>query len=235
MIPLPSTTRPTSRWPRVLALAAGLACIGPDPARAITGGEVIERMQRSFDKAKTFSARFEKRFHWAVLDRQLVRRGRLYTRRPGQFRVEMEDGDLVVADGQAIWAHSRDNEQVVVSAYDGELRTPWEILVEYADSFAPVAMEETEIDGRDCYLVTLQPRPDAAYMAGGSQVTRMRIWVDEDKWHLLQVEQLEANDDVRTYVLKDHRINKKLDERLFRFEPPDGVEVIDRRPAPAGS
>jgi len=228
---------PTSLVPRrslVLALLVPLACIAAGPARAITGGEVIERMQGSFDKAKTFSAHFEKRFHWAALDRQLVRHGRLYVRRPGQFRVEMEDGDLVVADGQAIWAHSGENMQVVVSAYEGELRTPWEILVDYADSFAPVAVEETRFDGRDCYLVTLRPRPDAAFTAGGAQVTRLRIWVDQDKWRLLQVEQLEANDDVRTYLLKDHRTNKKLEDGLFRYEPPEGVEVIDRRPAAAG-
>jgi len=212
---------------------AALLCLAAAPARALTGVEVIERMQRSFDKAKTFSVHFEKRFHWAVLDRNLVRHGQLYTRRPGQFRVEVEDGDLVVADGQAIWAYSAENEQVVVSSYAGELRTPWEILVEYADSFAPVAVEQTELGGRDCYLVTLQPRPGAAHSAAGNQVRRMRIWVDEDKWHLLQAEQLEANDDVRTYVLKGHRTNKKLDDELFRYEPPDGVEVIDRRPAAA--
>lgn len=211
----------------LLALVAG-------PAQAITGGEVIERMQRSFDKARTLSVRFEKRFHWAVLDRQLVRHGQLYTRRPGQFRVEVEGGDLVVADGQTIWAYSGENAQVVVSPYEGALRTPWEILVEYADSFAPVAVEETEVDGRDCYLVTLRPRPGAAYTAGGAQVKRMRIWVDGKKWHLLQVEQLEANDDVRTYVLKGHRTNKKLDDGLFQYEPSAGVEVIDRRPAPTG-
>jgi len=220
--------------PGLLLCLALCAWIAPAPAGAITGGEVIERMQRSFAKAKTFSARFEKHFHWAVLDRQLVRHGRLYTRRPGQFRVEVGDGDLVVADGQAIWAYSEENEQVVVSPYAGDLRTPWEILVEYADSFAPVAVEESEIGGRDCYLVTLQPRPDAAYTSGGTQVRRMRIWVDEDKWHLLQVEQVEANDDVRTYVLTDHRVNKKLDDELFTYEPSAEVEIIDRRPTPPG-
>ncbi|MFH1568287.1 MAG: outer membrane lipoprotein carrier protein LolA [Gemmatimonadota bacterium] len=219
------------RW----LLAAALAWAMARPAGAITGGEVIEHMQSTFAKASTYSARFERRFYWAVLDRQMVRQGHLYTRKPSQFRVEVEGGDLVVADGKAIWAYAAESRQVVVSPYAGELRTPWEILVEYADSFSPVAVEETALDGRDCYLVTLSPRPDAAYTAAGAQVTRMRVWVERKGWQLLQVEQLEANDDVRTYVLRDHRVGKKLDEALFRFQPPDGVEVIDRREAgPAG-
>ena len=44
------------------------------------------------------------------------------------------------------------------------------------------------------------------------------------------VEIAAAYDDARTYILKDHRAGKKLDDDLFVFEPPDGVEVIDRRP-----
>jgi len=186
-------------------------------------------MQRSFAKAKTFSAKVEKRFHWAVLDRQLTRRGRIHTRQPDQYRLEMEDGDLVVADGEAIWAYIHQNQQAVVSPYEGDLRTPWEILVEYAEAFAPVAVAETELGGRECYLITLSPRPDATYVASG-QVTRMRIWIDRRDWLLLQVEQLETNDDLHTYVLSDHRLNKKLDDDLFRYAPAADVELIDRRP-----
>jgi len=214
-------------WGWALVVLAFVAC-AQSPVAAMTGAEAIARMHRNFAKAKTFSAKFEKRFHWAVLDRHLTRRGRIYTRQPNQYRREMEDGDLVVADGEAIWAYIHQNQQVVVNTYEGELRTPWEILVEYAEAFAPVAIEETEVGGQDCYLITLRPRPDASYVASG-QVTRMRLWIDRRDWFLLQVEQLEANDDVHTYVLSDHRTNKKLDDDLFRYAPAADVELIDRR------
>lgn len=218
------------RWPREWVLVVLTLVVGAQsPAAALTGAEVIARMQRSFAKAKTFSAKVEKRFHWAVLDRQLTRRGRIHTRQPDQYRLEMEDGDLVVADGEAIWAYIHQNQQAVVSPYEGDLRTPWEILVEYAEAFAPVAVAETELGGRECYLITLSPRPDATYVASG-QVTRMRIWIDRRDWLLLQVEQLETNDDLHTYVLSDHRLNKKLDDDLFRYAPAADVELIDRRP-----
>ena len=44
-----------------------------------------------------------------------------------------------------------------------------------------------------------------------------------------QVEQLEANGNLTTYRLKDHRTNKKIDDEVFAFEVPEGVEVLDRR------
>ena len=197
-------------------------------ADAVTGPEVIERMQKSFAKSNTFSAHFEKAFYWAVLDKHLKRSGRIFTSQPGRFRVELEDGDLIVADGQAMWAYNQQNAQVVVSDYDGELRTPWEILVEFAASFTPVSVSEAELSGRACYLVVLQPATEHHPGEGGT-IVRMRVWVDRKRWYLLQVEQLESNGDLRTYVLTGHKHNKKIADDVFEFELRPDVDVVDRR------
>jgi len=189
-------------------------------------------MQDRFADAKSYEARFEKRFFWAVLDKSMSREGRIYTRRPGQFRVEVEDGDLVVADGKTIWAYNKANEQVIISHYQGELRTPWEILVQYTEGYRPVAVKESRLDGREVYELTLQPRET---MAAHLRLKRMRVWIERKDWNLLRVEQVEANDDVRTYVLSDHRKNKKMKDDLFEFLPPAGVQVIDQRRQPEGS
>lgn len=215
-------------WRIFGSTVALLACLAL-PAGAITGSEVIERMQKRFADAKSYEARFEKRFYWAVLDKSMSRQGRIYTRKSGEFRVEIEDGDLVVADGQTIWAYNKANDQVLVSAYRGELRTPWEILVQYTAGYSPVAVKEDKIDGHDAYEVTLQPRED---VPAHLRLQRMRVWIERKDWHLLRVEQVEANDDIRTYVLSGHRKNKKLKDALFQFQPPEGAQVVDqRRPA----
>ena len=222
-----SCPRPTDFSFILLIALSGLA--PARPAGGISGAEVIDRMQESFAKAKTFSARFEKQLYWAVLDKTLSQKGRIYTRKPGKFRVEVDGGSVVVADGAAIWVYTEKNEQVIVGPYDGELSTPWEIVINYAESFSPLAVAETKLAGHDCYLVTLEPKEREASVGVKGQVVRMKVWVDKKRWYLLRVEELEANGDVRTYTLDDHRAGKKLKEGLFSFEPPDGVEVIDRR------
>ncbi len=83
-------------------------------------------------------------------------------------------------------------------------------------------MEEGELDGRPCYALLLKPRTEG-------YVAQLKIWVDRKRWHLLKAEQVEVNDNVTTYILRDHRTNKKLDPELFGFEPPEGVDIIDRR------
>lgn len=210
-----------------LMLIGVLGFLLVSPVHSITGSEVIERMQKKFAKSETFSAKFEKRFYWAVLDKHLTQSGNIYTRKPGQFRVEVE-GDLIIADGKSIWSYTKDNNQVIVSDYDTEFLTPWEILVDYSQTFDPVSVAQAKLSGQSCYTIVLKPQNETSTVEG-QKVQWMKIWVDKKHWYLLQVEQLEANEDLRTYILKDHRVDKKLNNELFFFDDIDGVDVIDRR------
>tara|TARA_B100000686_G_C16623287_1_gene880416 strand:- start:2 stop:664 length:663 start_codon:yes stop_codon:yes gene_type:complete len=210
-----------------LMLIGVLGFLLVSPVHSITGPEVIERMQKKFAKSETFSAKFEKRFYWAVLDKHLTQSGNIYTRKPGQFRVEVE-GDLIIADGKSIWSYTKDNNQVIVSDYDTEFLTPWEILVDYSQTFDPVSVAQTKLSGQSCYTIVLKPQNETSTVEG-QKVQWMKIWVDKKHWYLLQVEQIEPNEDLRTYILKDHRVDKKLNNELFFFDDIDGVDVIDRR------
>ncbi len=195
----------------------------PSAVMGVTGDEIIAEVQERLTDYKTFSARFEKKFYWAVLDKQRNREGRIYLSRPDRFRIELQGGDVIVSDGEAIWSYIERNGQVVVGPYEGELKTPWEIFFDYSERYMPIAVEENELDGRSCYLLVMAPENEV------SVVERMRVWVDRKKWLLLQVEQLEANGNLTTYRLKDHRTNKKIDDEVFVFQVPEGVEVLDRR------
>ena len=195
----------------------------PSAVMGITGDEIIAEVQERLTDYKTFSARFEKKFYWAVLDKQRNREGRIYLSRPDRFRIELQGGDVIVSDGEAIWSYIERNGQVVVGPYEGEVKTPWEMFFDYSERYTPIAVEENELDGRSCYLLVMAPESEV------SVVERMRVWVDRKKWLLLQVEQLEANGNLTTYRLKDHRTNKKIDDEVFAFQVPEGVEVLDRR------
>jgi chaperone LolA len=211
----------------IAVVCAGVLCLTtPALAASITGSEVIERMQKSFEKMKTFSVEFEKQLYWAVLDKNVSRSGKIHTRKPGEFRLEIDEY-IVVGDGVAVWAYAPENEQVIVSSYNRDLPTPWEILVEHSEQFRPVAVTEVELEGRPCYSVVMASKSN--HSATGGQVEGMTVWIDKKRWHLLMVEQTEANENVTTYVLSRHRANDKIDDDLFVFSPPSGVEVIDRR------
>ena len=84
-------------------------------------------------------------------------------------------------------------------------------------------MEEAKIDGRSCYLLALKPAHEI------SPKRQMKVWVDKKKWWLLQIETIEDNEDITTYILKGHKVNKRIDDSVFEFSIPEGAEVVDRR------
>jgi outer membrane lipoprotein-sorting protein len=217
----------------LLALAVTMASSrlvpGGGAARALTGEQVIQRVQERFAAYECVTARFEKRFHWAALDRTSTRQGRIYMCRPDRCRVELDDGSLLLADGEAIWSYSSRNRQAVVNPYQGELQTPWEVFLDYRSEYAPVAIAEVSLGKSACYLVTLKPQSDAA------GVTLLKLWVDRKEWHLRQVEQQEASGNLTTYTLSDLRTDRRPDGGLFRFVVPEGTQVIDRRPQPGSA
>ena len=51
-------------------------CLAPRMAAGISGGEIIAEVQKRLSDYKTFSARFEKQFYWAGLDKRRNRAGR---------------------------------------------------------------------------------------------------------------------------------------------------------------
>ena len=200
-------------------------CLGLVASAAFgqSGEEIIARVQKRLASYKTFSARFEKQFYWAVLDKYRSREGRIYLRRPNRFRIELEGGDVVVADGEAVWSYVVHNGQVVISPYEAQIKTPWEVFFNYTERYLPIAVEETELGRRHCYLLVMEPENES------SVIEQMRVWVEPRKWFLLQVEQREANGNRTAYVLRDHRVNKRISDEVFAFEVPEGVEVLDTR------
>ena len=116
-------------------------CVGLAASAALgqSGDQIIAMVQKRLASYKTFSARFEKQFYWAVLDKYRSREGRIYLRRPNRFRIELEGGDVVVADGESVWSYVVHNGQVVISPYEAEIKTPWEVFFDYTEPVVSAA------------------------------------------------------------------------------------------------
>ena len=124
-------------------------CLGLAASAALgqSGEEIIARVQKRLSSYKTFSARFEKQFYWAVLDKYRSREGRIYLRRPNRFRIELEGGDVVVADGEAVWSYVVHNGQVVISPYEEQIKTPWEVFSTIPSATCPLRWRKARWGG----------------------------------------------------------------------------------------
>jgi outer membrane lipoprotein-sorting protein len=61
--------------------------------------------------------------------------------------------------------------------------------------------------------------PAEAYPAG-------RLWIDTDRWLPLQIELVDEQGNELSYRLSDIELDAALDDGLFTFEAPAGVELL---------
>jgi outer membrane lipoprotein carrier protein len=143
--------------------------------------------------------------------------GSLLIQRPDRFRWFYKEPfeQLIVADGEKLWVHDVDLEQVTVRPLDEVLGMGPALLLSGSYQSLEESFQIKEEDGGWLTLIPRQSDWDfqsiRVKMAGGVPSI---IEVDSG---LGQATRLE---------LKNLDLNSRIDPRQFRFTPPEGVDVI---------
>ncbi len=197
---------------------------------AVDGAGIIERLQQRFGKLKTLQADFQKRHYWKLVDQTQEVKGRLVVEKPNRFLLE-SNVQTIVTDGKTAWSYDPSSAQVLLSDYSvvdqdqsyEKLLFDLILLGGYDARFTSELEGEERVQGKRCHLLTLTPKEKDAY------VNRVRLWVDRKAWLVRKVEYRNINADETTYLLSDLKENKRTKDETFRFEAPEGVEVVDLR------
>jgi outer membrane lipoprotein carrier protein len=206
-----------ARW-----LGGLLACLVA-PVALAQGGDAVARVDRYLATLKTLSANFSqvvRNRDGQVTDRAS---GTLSIARPDRFRWDYQEPYLqtIVADGKRLWLYDSDLQQVTVRALEQGLGSTPAMLLSGAgkvgDAFAAAGVE-TKGDWTWCRLTPQQDGSDfeqvsLAFTRGG-ELAAMEL---RDKLGQATVIEFGAV-----------KRNLPLDDKLFRFEPPPGADVIGR-------
>lgn len=146
--------------------------------------------------------------------------GRFWLQRPNRFRwsYERPSPQVIVADGERLWLYDVELEQVVVQPMsEGLDETPAMLLGGDADLDRHFSMQELgSRDGR--VWLELTPR------GRGGNYRRIRLaFSDTD---LVEMTVLDNFGQTTRITFHDIVRNPHLEMDLFRFEPPEGVDVV---------
>ncbi len=207
-------------------IAMTLLGILTSASHPMNGEEVIKKVRKRYEKLKRFSADFEQTFEWKLAEETHTFKGKLYLKKPNRFRLET-DTQTVVSDAKQVWTYIYANEQVILTSYS-ELRgmPKWEdLLFEYGEDYGARYVALEKVGDKKYHLVELIPRKQDK----NADVAQMKVWVDPKEWVALKVAYVDSNGDETTYRLSNVAINPKMDDALFSFQVPEGVEVVDMR------
>lgn len=189
----------------------------PQAQPGTPGRQQLERLARGLE---TLQARFEQRVMdtgGAVSDQS---EGRVWLSKPHFFRWEYggEFPEVVVADGERVWIHDIELEQVTVKPQsDLAADSPLTVLTDIDRLDQQFEVREAgDVDGMN--LLELRP------IEADSEFDRVLLGLQDD---VLQLMAMEDAFGLRTEIrFFEVRRNEPLDAVLFAFTPPPGADVI---------
>lgn len=180
-------------------------------------------LKRFLGKMQTLEANFKQ----TLVDDQGVElestSGVVFLDRPDKFRwdYKIPYAQTIVTNGELLWFYDEDLEQVTIKDVSTSIEnTPAAIFGSYEDldtQFIIIALGNIE----EYDWVELTPRDIE------SQYNSIRLGFDKDKLGMMvmfdnlgQVTRIDFTDEV---------LNKKMEDSMFNFELPQGVDIIDDR------
>ncbi|MEE9584828.1 MAG: outer membrane lipoprotein carrier protein LolA [Candidatus Brocadiales bacterium] len=175
-----------------------------------------------------------------LLDEEDVSEGTLRYKKPRKLRLEFEPprNEIDISNGEYFWIYKPEEKQVekykLAEGDTTELNFfefGYEGSVEKAKKNYSIEIvsdpdaEGSEENDTGIYILKLTPRPSAVEMP---QYNEIILWVDDGIWLPVRMELYESEGEVINRIeLWEIKINEPLDDDIFQFEIPDGVEVIE--------
>lgn len=190
------------------------------PALGQDGRDVLERLKARYEAVPGLVARFEQRT--TILDDSEVMTGSIYLR-GDSYRLETGTR-TIVTDGQTVWVYDPSESQVVVSDYveDETTFSITGLLSRFDERWRVAGAMAGFESGERTQVVTLDPKDPDDYF------TRVVIVVRDGDDMVRRIDVTDASDVTMTFVLSDVQ-ERPLDDDMFRFDAPDGIDVVDLR------
>ena len=204
-----------------------LAVLGASPVPSTTD-LVVAGVQARLDATSDFEAVVEQELTVASLGRTIRAAGTVAFKKPGKMRWNLggDEPQVIVADGETIWFFQPEDEQVLKARFESAFRstTPISFLTgvgRIEEDF------EVEIASReaDRIKLALQPRRRDADLGG------LRLEVDPRTYDIVAAEVVDPVGNVTRLSFSEMRRNGGIEDSVFRFEVPAGIDVIE---APMG-
>ena len=144
------------------------------------------------------------------------------------------DGALVATDGQTVWFHSPAENQVLVGDVS-DMPADAQAIIQGLEDLIQRVLEvsdvellgEEEIAGAETYKLRLTPKEDEEQ--SWPVVGTATLWVDQEQWIVLKAHFTAPNIGEGTMQVRSFELNPGLDDEIFTFKVPEGVEVIDAK------
>ncbi|HCY11936.1 MAG: outer membrane lipoprotein carrier protein LolA [Deltaproteobacteria bacterium GWC2_55_46] len=199
-----------------------LIIIAPSIAAADEASRIVARLQQAYEAISTVQASFTQEVSSKGLKQKQLSSGRVWFKKPGKMRWEYAspEGDLIVSDGRTFWLYQSDLNQVIEQKIAGaasSMATDFLSGVGELNRDFHIALAGSE---EGFYRLKLTPKK--------AEPSLKALLLDVDKGSfLIKRSSVADNFGTETIIeLNDIKTNEPLKDKLFKFTPPKGAQVV---------
>ena len=185
--------------------------------------KIMNRVEKTLDNLKTLYCSFERSYYSKVSDKTSKISGKIFLKEPNLLRVEYP-AQTVVVDGEKTWVYVPKNNQVQISNFiegDETFPTPHSIFEKYSKDREIEYLGNKEFDGKEHEVLNLIPP--------STNENYLHVFIDTEINFPVKTIIESSNGDTNTYVLRYIALNRDIEDDVFTFVTPEGVETVDLR------
>lgn len=236
----------SKRWLMGLGMLVVLSLFLVGCQSEVTADDIVAKLKEVEASTEDAHALVEMSFEGQGMAEEFV--VEVWEKKPNKFRAEMLEtsdpefaGAIHVTDGRQVWVYQPQANEVLVGEVGPDEPSSFREIIQSVDELIQRVLDTSEVklageetlDDQATYKLEITPKDDEeAMLPAGSKTT---LWVDQERWIVLQAHvtgDLLGEGWMRVRSLE---LNTGLSDDFFRFEIPEGVEVVnmeDRRPKP---
>jgi outer membrane lipoprotein carrier protein len=194
----------------------------PDASRSSLE-EIIKKVEKHYS-VSGFTAHFSQTSSIKAMDITDSASGRAFFKRSGKMRWEYEtpDRQMIITNGKTLWVFRPEDNQVMVGKgpsffKDGKGFSFLSDMKVIKQKFSMALEKETK---EGFFVLKLLPR-EKTY-----DITDIYLWISKTTFDVVKILTYNSYGDETRIVFTDIQLKEKLDDSLFNFEVPEGVEVL---------
>lgn len=185
--------------------------------------EIIKNVEKHYS-VSGFSARFSQTSTIKAMDITDTASGTAFFKRPGKMRWEYEtpDRQMIITDGNTLWVFRPDDNQVMIgkapSFFKGGKGFSFlSDMKAIRQKFSMILEKETQ---KGFFVLKLLPK-EKTY-----DVAEIRLTISTATFDVVGIVTYNSYGDETRIVFNNIRFNQKIDDSLFHFNIPEGMEVL---------
>jgi len=203
----------------VFGLLAAAGAVFADSDQA-----VVDSIQKQYDATRTFQAHFVQKSYLKVMGQSQIAQGRVYIKKPGKMKWDYTapDRQILISNAEALWLYLPEESQVTKMQVQSIYSSNAPALFLAGKGKLTESFQVKKINRTSKRLeVTLIPRePD-------HNVDRLVLFAHPKNHQIIGSRVYDKLGNQTEMIFSKIQINPSIEDGIFEFKVPEGVELID--------